>query len=329
MIDLKLSEIKSKVTNITLLFIKKNTNFNDGFEPSRAMIHEDILSNLKNIYFDPLEKMFTNPYFEQFSCDVTTDGAIQYMSTKGLENNNLFKVLSESINNIDSVNPIGNFEKTLSESYVYAFVFTLSDQKTFTVVRKVYSSNSLKNKGLFTYKNSRLNKVKTDLFALDSKTDCILYEDVIYITGKFNFESIFSYNLHYMEKANDLLNDINKQNIIQNFKEFKTDCLERSTIVKKLSELCLSGSFKSFLNKIKSEPTLIEETIKKFKLGTAIKNNQLVYGDITSLSEIINLISENYFESDITHNQYIARGKNKHTPRGKGKTKSNKKRNRK
>lgn len=314
MLNTNLNDIENKVTNISLLFLKKNENFEKGYQPLKADIHSKIFKVIKDLFIGPLKNIFTNPCFEEFSYDVSTDGAIQYLPMNDLKGKNIFDVLEKSINNLDSVRPLSDFSKELSQSYLYAFVFELSTGKTFTVVRKICSSNYLKNKGLFTFTDSKLDTVEKDLFALDSKVDCILYDGVVYVTGKYNFENIFSYNTHYIEKANNILTSIDNHKLIENFSEFKADCLDRSSIVKKLAELSSKGSIDSFINKIKSDPNLIHATIQKYHLGTTIKDNRLVYNDISSLSEIINLISENYFESDITHDQYVAKGKNKHIP---------------
>ena len=299
-ININLNEIESKITNIYLLFLKKNNAFENGYQPLKADIDKKIYKNLKEIYIESLKPLFKNPEFEKFSYDVSSDGAIQFLSKSDLNNN------------IDSIQPLRDFGKTLSESYLYAFIFELNNEKTFTLVRKVYSSNYLKNKGLFSYTDSKLNSVERDLFVLDSKIDCIIYDDKVYVIGKYNFENMFSYNIHYVEKANTILESIQSNQIVDNFEEFKTDCLDRSTITRKLAELCANGTIDSFIKKIKTEPELIENTISKYNLSTSIANNQLIYTDISSLSEIINLITENYFENDITHNQYIAKGKTRH-----------------
>lgn len=322
-ININLNEIESKITNIYLLFLKKNNAFENGYQPLKADIDKKIYKNLKEIYIESLKPLFKNPEFEKFSYDVSSDGAIQFLSKSDLNDKILFQILENNINNIDSIQPLRDFGKTLSESYLYAFIFELNNEKTFTLVRKVYSSNYLKNKGLFSYTDSKLNSVERDLFVLDSKIDCIIYDDKVYVIGKYNFENMFSYNIHYVEKANTILESIQSNQIVDNFEEFKTDCLDRSTITRKLAELCANGTIDSFIKKIKTEPELIENTISKYNLSTSIANNQLIYTDISSLSEIINLITENYFENDITRNQYIAKGKTRHASK---KNKSSRKR---
>lgn len=311
--SINLNEIQSKVTNVYLLFLQKNDQCADGYKVLKSDINKAIFKTLKDMYIKPLEPLFKNPYFEKFSYDISTDGAIQYLYKSDLEDKVLFNVLEKNINNIDSVKPLEDFSKTLSHSYLYAFIFELDNEKTFTIVRKIYASNYLKNKGLFTHNDSKLNSVEKDLFVLDSKIDCIIYNDIIYITGKYNFENMFDYDIHYVQKATDVLSSIQQSAIVQNFSEFKTDCLDRSTITRKLADLCVNGSIGSFIKKIKTEPNLVKDTITKYRLSTSISNNQLIYTDVSSLSEIINLIAENYFENDITHNQYVAKGKNRHS----------------
>lgn len=307
--SLKLDEIKGNIKNIQLLFLKKNTNFDSGYEPIKALIHKDIFNKIENLYIDSLDSLFKNAPLEEFSYDVSVDGAIQFLPISKLTHSSIFDIIINSIDNIKSLNTISNFEKTLSESYLYAFVFTLKNKKTFTLIRKVYSLNYLKNKGLLCFKDSRLNFLEEDLFALDSKVDCIIYNDNVYVICKYNFENIFSYNEHYNSKANEILSTIETSNILSNFEEFKTDCLDRSSIVKKLADLCVSGNINSFIKNIKNNPDNIQNTIKKYNLGITMKGNELLYTDISSLSEIINLISENYFEGDITSTKFLSRGK--------------------
>lgn len=327
--NLNLEEIKGNIENIQLLFLKKNNNFDGGYEPVKALIHNDIFNKIENLYINSLESLVQNASLEEFSYDVSIDGAIQFLPISKLTHSNTLDILVNSIDNMKSLNPIINFEKTLSESYLYAFIFTLKNSTKFTLIRKVYALNYLKNKGLLFFKDSRLNFLEEDLFALDSKVDCIIYNDNIYIICKYNFENIFSYNEHYNSKANDVLDTIESSNILSNFEEFKTDCLDRSSIVKKLADLCVSGNIKSFITKIQNNPDEIQNIIKKYNLGITIKGNELLYSDVSSLSEIINLISENYFKGDITNTPFLSRGKKqvpaKRTRSNSGKSKRKRK----
>ncbi|EPZ54756.1 hypothetical protein H477_3897 [[Clostridium] sordellii ATCC 9714] len=176
---LNIEDIKGRIKSIHLLLLKKNTNFSNGLEPLKAYIKNDIFDDIKKIYIKPLESIFSNCELENFSYDSSLDGAIPFLSTSELTHSSVFSSLLNSISSIDSIKSLKTFENTLSESYLYAFIFTLDDSKTFTVVRKIYALNYLKNKGLLTFKDSRLNFIQDDLFALDPKIDCIIYDNSV------------------------------------------------------------------------------------------------------------------------------------------------------
>ena len=324
--NINIMDIKNKINNIEYFCLRKNNTFECGFEPLKAFIHKDIFDDIKKNYFTQLENIVNSCDFEEFSYDVTTDGTISVLPISSINDSKIKDILLNTISSIDKINTIDKFTKTLSESYLYGFIFTLEGNKKFTVIRKVFSYNYLKNKGILSYKDSRLNFIVEDLFALDSKIDCFLYDNFIYILSKHNFETLFSYKSHYIDKANISLSSINNSDIVENFDEFREDCICRSTITRKLAELSMNEDINSFINKIKTSPEVIEETIKKYNLDITIKNNKIIYEDVSSLSEIINLISENYFEGNFTQDKYVAKGKNRLSKNKKNKKQSSKKR---
>lgn len=323
--NINIIDIKNKITNIEYFCLRKNDTFECGFEPLKAFIHQDIFDDIKRNYFTQLENIMKDSDFEEFSYDVTPDDTISILPISSINGSKIKDILLDTISSIDNINTIDKFTKTLSESYLYGFIFTLEENKKFTIIRKVFSYNYLKNKGILSYKDSRLNFIVEDLFALDSKIDCFIYNNFIYILSKHNFETLFSYKSHYIDKANISLTSINDSDIIENFEEFKEDCICRSTITRKLAELSTNEDIRSFINKIKTSPDVIEETIKKYNLDITIKNNKIIYEDVSSLSEIINLISENYFEGNFTQDKYVAKGKNRLAKSRKNKAQNSKK----
>lgn len=309
--NLDIKEIKNNIDNIEYFCLKKNKNYRNEYEPLKALIHEKIFEDIKNDYIFQLEMIINNCEFEEFSYEINSDDTIAILPISEISNSKVMDTLLSTIDNIDNSKPIDNLKETLSESYLYGFIFTLNNNKKFTVIRKVFSYNYLKNKKIWHYKDSRLNFIEKDIFALDSKIDCFLYDDFIYILSKHNFETLFSYKSHYLEKANASLDSIENSNIVENFEEFKEDCISRSKITRKLAELSKNEEIKLFINKIKTFPEIINDTIQKYNLDVKIENNRIIYEDVSSLSEIINLISENYFEGNFTQDKYVAKGKHR------------------
>lgn len=311
----EIKDNKDKIKDIKLLLIKKNSDFSDGYEPIKALIHKNIYPKIIDIYMNNnLDVILKDNEFDKLSYDVNDDSVIPYLKFTDLNDNTLFRLLNESINNLDDIDSFTDLNTALSKSYLYAFIFTLENHKTFTIIRKISSSNYLKNKGLLCLTGGRLNFIQENLFSLDSKVDCILYDNLIYIVGKYNFETLFSYRTHYTNEAQKTLSIINQHSIIANFENFSTDCLQRSSMIKKLAELQNSGELTSFISKLNTDPKLVEKTIKKYNLDITLEDKKIVYKDLSSLSEIVNLISENYFESDLSHKLCLAKGK-KYIPR--------------
>lgn len=322
--NLDIKKIKDNIDNIEYFCLKKNSNYKNGYEPLKALIHKKIFDDIKNDYIVQLENIINNCEFEAFSYDINRDDTIPILPISEISNSKVMDTLLYTIINIDNVKPIDNLKETLSESFLYGFIFTLQNNKKFTVIRKVFSYNYLKNKKIWHYKDSRLDFIEKDIFALDSKVDCFLYDDFIYILSKHNFETLFSYKSHYLEKANTSLDSIENSDIIENFEEFKEDCIARSTITRKLAELSKNEDIKLFINKIKTSPEVINNTIQKYNLDIKIENNKIIYEDVSSLSEIINLISENYFEGNFTQDKYVAKGKDRLNKSKNGKKKNKK-----
>lgn len=304
----KIINIMNNSKSITLLFINKLNN-SPEFELGRMQIHESIFNNIRELYAHQAESMIKDK--REIKLDPMNDNqdSVHFLNNneiKGIES------ILEPLKNINTVEPV-HYKDAIAKANAFAFVFTLDKEKVI-IIRKLSSNYSLKNKNVFFSDDNRLNKVDKDLFALDNKIDCLIYEDKTYILGKYNFEVLFSYDTEYMNVANISLTKISENKIITNFDEFKENCLSRGRLIKKLYKIEKDGYIDKF-NKCIKNPGIIKKmdsAIKELQLSFHIENNQIVYEDISTLSEIINFISNDYLRSFYTEDAFVASSKIEH-----------------
>lgn len=305
--------IYNNIVNIKFLLVCKENN---EYIAKKSYINKDLNNTFIQLYIKKLEDLFNSKELEKLDYEINEDETIAYLDEEELvsSNNSLYKFIKDKFINIDSIKRLEELNSFAKNALFYSFVFELNNKESFIIIRKMTSNYSLKNKSIFCLNDSRLNMINDDIIAFDNKIDIVIYKNKIYILNKYNFEILFSYRIYYKDRAEKVLNKLKDSNIIDNINDFETDCLDRSRIVKKLANIQDSDILDKFIDKFHNNPDIINNSINNYNLGIEIENNKIKYNDISSLLQIVNFISDNYFQSDITETKYTARSKRKLDP---------------
>ena len=302
--------IYENIDNIKFVLVSKDSN--NEYIARKSYINEDLNDNLKQLYIKNLENIFKSKDLVKLDYEINQDDTIAYLEENELisSSNLLYNFIKDRIvpMNIENIDKLNLFAK---DALFYSFVFQLKNQESIVIIRKMSSNYSLKNKTIVFFNDSRLNKINEDIVAFDNKIDIVIYKGKIYVLNKYSFEVLFSYRIYYKDRAQGVINILRSSNIIDNIDDFEEDCLERSRIVKKLAALSDSDTLGKFIDKFYSNPDIINNSIEKYELGIEIKDNKIKYNDISSLLQIVNFISDNYYQSDITEEKYTAKAKSK------------------
>lgn len=160
-------------------------------------------------------------------------------------------------------------------------------------------------KGLFTQIiNNELSVAEGNFLGIDEFIDLAVFDDQVYALNHISLERIFNYKDVFIENTQSALNDISKKNVINNFDDFKKDCMNDVRIAKKFTHIMSSGKLPLFFENYEKVP----EVVKELNLDVDFDNdNKLVYRDKTQLFHIVALMSDSYFKSLIANRTGIAK----------------------
>lgn len=294
--------------NIMILFMEKeNTKEEHKYYFKKALVSEDLYAKIREMYYDSLNNMTSGKSVEEFDPTVTLDNTYESLNIDKIPG---FDYIKASINDTSVIDTIHDLKNIILNSTAYCFLFQYDSELVLTF-KKITSSYSLKNKIPIFCSEGHITEIPQNIFSFDDKIDCIYFQNDLFIFSKFNFETIFSYKTAYYASAISALETLNQYGLINNYDEFKEECLKRSTIVKKFANIEKDKLVEDFRERI-HQKTGINETISRFKLDVKINTqNQIEYDDVSTLSEIVNLILDNYLISLCTNDNYEARNKKK------------------
>jgi hypothetical protein len=289
-------------STITMLFMEKDT-----FLLKKAIISKDLYPKLKDMISKTINFMTEGKELVDFDSTVTLDNTFEFLQSDKIP---AFSDIKGAINNIATITNIKKLSEVVTSSSAYCFLFSIDGEKALTF-RRFNSSYSLKNKIPVLCNDGHLSMLEENLFSFDDKVDCVYCNDKIYIFNKFNFETVFSYKDTYYTSAANVLENLDSLKLISNFESFKEECLKRSTIVKKFAKMESENLVDEFYKRMQ-EKIGVNTTIERFNLDIKInKKNQIEFEDISTLSEIVNLISDNYLVSLSTEDNYEVNSKKK------------------
>lgn len=294
---------------VSFVFIKKTTN-DPSFEIKKLQLRKELWGSIANMYIPVLEKQMKDKSEMKLDPMIDNDGYLNYLDNAEITG------LSDITNPLDDIQsiPSTGFEDAVTNSSAFAFIFHNADKKVM-ILRKLSSGYTLKNKHVLFSDGDRINKLEKELFVLDNKIDCVIYNDKTYILGKYNFEILFNFDSEYTKIAEKCLEKLTQNNSISNIDSFKEHCLNRSRITKKLYKIEKDGYIDKFNICIKKQDIVkkMEAAIVTLQLNFKLENNQIQYDDITTLSEIVNFISNDYLRSFYTDEAFVASSKTEHT----------------
>src|SRR5436853_1997088 len=101
--------------------------------------------------------------------------------------------------------------------------------------------------------------LKEPTFLFERHIDCISYEEHMFILQKHNFYRIFNFE-EFEKVAREILDKLEKKNLIHNYNRFKRDCLQDKNKILKLKNI----SAKTYLDTLTIED--LHSTIKQYNL---------------------------------------------------------------
>ncbi|MBQ6448593.1 MAG: DUF4868 domain-containing protein [Bacillus sp. (in: Bacteria)] len=287
-----LNNLNDNDLDMRLYFTRKRPN--DRYQSYSPTISEDLQRELKDLVRNAVEKV-QDAEQRPFSPIGSIEGCVEIYSPNEV---NSFNEIIESMNE-DFVNRQDIPEEEISKLTFYCLkIFTTDGDILF--FRRVTKFNKLK-KGFFgRFSGSDFEKLDDTLLGIDPNVDIVIFQGEMLILNHISLERIFSINNQYQQKAGQTLDLVHRANRINNFEQFREDCLSDGRVTRALTKLLneedrMHQVFENFENVI--------QVIDIFGLNIELaeENSKLVYEDKSQLLDITRLMRDSFYVTYINN----------------------------
>ncbi len=151
--------------------------------------------------------------------------------------------------------------------------------------------------------------IEEQAFLFDRHVDCLSHGGQMFVLQKYYFYTIFRLEEELKKTAEKALDELEAMDFIQNFPQFKHDCLRNRNKYRILSKIYLKPYFRSLtIDKL-------EQAIDNYgmpitvELRGAARKKKIVYNSSQPWA-ILHLLDDQYVKSGMTDLDYQARSKN-------------------
>lgn len=295
-----ISDLNKKDINIEIYLIQKLSKTGDYilFSPN---VSQELSGSIFDTLTNQVNNILKNKKLIEFDPLIYEDGTIDYLESDKVK---AFEDIKAKIQANNCCN-ISDFKQhvNLDDISFYCFKITHNNTTPLFIFRKFSNPKSLREGFISQFTNKILDVVEEDFFIIDNKIDVIEFNGKLYILNRYYFEIIFSYKDIYFKILNDALSTLEKNNIIDNFENFKELCIASNQIAKKFTKIMKENSLSTFFNHKESISIVIEE----YKLDIKYENGKLIYED--NISEILKLLSDDFVTTALGKIQCSVSGK--------------------
>ena len=175
----------------------------------------------------------------------------------------------------------------------YCIRITFNDKELY-LFRQFAKMKKLRSGYLARFVNDELVAMEGDFLGVDENIDMIYFNDHVYILNHISLERIFNYRDVYLQKTNEAMGELLRQNVVVNLEQFHEDCSRDVRIMKRFTNIMTQGRLPLFFENYEKVPDIVSE------LGLDIdfdENGKIIYREKSQLFHIINLMSDAYFRS--------------------------------
>ncbi len=293
---------KEDDVHVELFFITRIKRTNKiKFSVLASNITKNIGHEFKIIGIEKLNKVIEKNKIRYVNYDPTLrpdDNTVQEINTAKIHH---FKDLIANFKTID----LPNFDLKKSKNvWAYAIKFNKSGIILF---KKYYSSQNLKKKGIMAllYRDGLFNDIKDNILTISREVDCIYFNGKIFILNKDNFEKIFSYLEEWLDTIDKNLENLEKQNCIEDVNKLTEYCKTDSRKIRKLHQI-LQNDFLVDLNK-----NLVQKISKDYDLELEFNENDELIIKKKDIWKILRILDDDHLNSIYSKVQYIVHSKEK------------------
>jgi len=281
------------------------------FKADRIDISSDMEKYFKDTCKNQLEKVLkiTDYSLEEYS--VISDDLKNKLYTYALNNALSFSdvITNQLIKN--KVGTISSLKEIKKKLWAYCIKVEADGEVAFIFRKisagKVVTDNAQgfmsKISAKFDTNDAELKAVKEESISFDDKLDCIFYNDQFLILAKSGFEQIVGLEEDFIEAANEVINLLQKTDLIEGIEHISDSLKGSRALLKTLANIGKKGNHTTF---DASEIQKMKETLMRFE-NKDLKisdSGKLVIEDKDDVADFIKLLNDFYKQGIVTGKYY-------------------------
>lgn len=246
---------------------------------------------LKVFYTEILNNNFFDLEQSEYNPNIVIEGSLQ---VSDLTNAHINEVLAEIDLEENCNDDMGNVD--LDKINYYRFKSNYNGNSLY-IFRRFTKMKKIRNGILGRFQDNTFRKIETDVFfGIDRDIDILLFDNEALIVNRFALQTIFKLNDYFIERATTALSELEEENVLVNFEDFKNDCLNDKLAARRMTKIInTEGRLEGFLQNTRNLPEVIEHFDLEIELND---NNQIIYnGSKEARSQILFCISDAYYQS--------------------------------
>ena len=286
----------------TLIFItREKSEESITYNFNKVLLNQEVQDNFRKSFLGKIKRIRHSIYkinFEKYSPTNTSD-CIKYVSDNEVEQK-LLKI------NKDEVGPIKSNELNsgfFGNLWGYIVIFENNNNESLRIFKRYTPGNILRKSFLnaLIIKDGTFTKLDKDIFKMDYKIHCFLFDGFVVIFAKRSFEELFELGDKFKKESKEVLDEINKTEVkISNWDDFKEKCCDNIIMMRKLSNIKAKGYYKNItfaqVQKMKKDYNL------RFKIDK--QNKIIIYQEYKDIWDILALFDDDLLKSELTQKKY-------------------------
>lgn len=296
------NKLLSENLSATLIFITRNKSEETiTYNFQKVLLSQDIQDSFRKSFLGKVSRIKKSIHkinFEKYS-PTNTSECIKYVSDKEVETK-LLKMNKDEVEAIKGGELTSEFFENL---WGYIVIFENNNGGSLRIFKR-YTPGNILRKSLFNaliIKDGIFTRLDKDIFKMDYKIHCFLFDDFIIIFAKRSFEELFELGDKFKKESKEVLDEINKTEVkITNWDDFKEKCCDNINMMRKLSNIKAKGDYKNItfakVKKMKKDYNL------RFEIDEQKKS--IVYKNYKDIWDILALFDDDLLKSELTKKKY-------------------------
>ncbi len=297
-----IEQLLSENLSATLIFItreKSDTGIIYNFR--KVLLNQEVQDNFRKSFLGKakrIKKSIHKIKFEKYS-PTNTSESTKYVSDKEVEQK-LLKLNKDELETIRGNELNSEFFQNL---WGYIVIFENNNNSSLRIFKRYTPGNILRKSLLnaLIIKDGTFTKLDRDIFKMDYKIHCFLFDGFVVIFAKRAFEELFELGDKFKKESKEVLDEINKREVkITNWNDFKEKCCDNINMMRKLSNIKAKGYYKSVtfakVKKMKKDYNL------RFKIDE--QNKSIIYDEYKDIWDILALFDDDLLKSELTQKKY-------------------------